>query len=153
MKEKKHVEYSKILATASLIIFLITLLSSLVFMGYLMLCTDVSLIDTAIFVTSISVTGSIYALTSKHYYNKSMMQNCANIRKGVYSEILNCRLSYNKEMLKLQNSYELEKDYIRDIDIENPFNEMSETALGRINHKLDETDDTSATDVEYDELH
>ena len=152
MKEKKHIEYSKILATASLIIFIVTLLASLGFMGYLMLYTDVTLIDTAIFATSISVTGSIYALTAKHYYNKAMMQNCANIRKGVYSEILNCRLSYNKEMIKLQNSYELTNEDIQDIDMENPFNEMSETALGRIGNKLDEVDDTSSVDVEYEEM-
>lgn len=150
MKEKKKIEYSKILATSSLLIFLITLFSSIGFVVYLMLFAEVTLIDTAIFATALTITGGIYGMTARHYYNKAGLENCSNIRKGVYAEILKNRLEYNKEMIKLKNKYELSDDDISEIELDNPFVSMSDEALGRINNKIDESDETNSTDVEIE---
>lgn len=149
MKEKK-LQYSKILATVSLLTFLIILFGSVGFMIYLMLYSDITILDTAIFVSALSITGSIYGLTAKHYYNKAALENCSNIRKGVYEEILKNRLKYNEEMIKLKSRYMLSDEEVAELELDNPFASMSDEALGRINSKIDEADESNSMDIEIE---
>ena len=114
---KKKIEYSKILATASLLLFLCTLLYGYVIMTYLILSESASLYDLAFFVTAITITGGVYMTTAKHYYSKSGLQNTAHIRNGVYEQIMKVRLQFIEENLKLQQKYNVSEMEISEIEM------------------------------------
>jgi hypothetical protein len=150
MKKNKHIEYSKILASASLIIFLLTLTISLFSMIYIMINGDPSLIDATIFVTSISVTGSLYGVTVKHYYSKSGLQNVAQIRKDTYREVMKVRLDYDEEKLKLINKYNVDECTIDEIEANAPFKDMSDSVIGQMTDKLNEVDSVNEAEPEIE---
>ena len=135
---KKKIEYSKILATASLLLFLCTLLYGYVVMTYLILSESASLYDLAFFVTAITITGGVYMTTAKHYYSKSGLQNTAHIRNGVYEQIMKVRLQFIEENLKLQQNYSVSEMEISEIEINSPFVEISDSFLSGTSMKLDE---------------
>ena len=145
---KKKIEYSKILATASLLLFLCTLLYGYVVMTYLILSESASLYDLAFFVTAITITGGVYMTTAKHYYSKSGLQNTAHIRNGVYKQVMKVRLDYIEEVLKLQQKYNVSEMEISEIEMNSPFVEISDSFLSGTSMKLDEVQSLNEAEPE-----
>ena len=145
---KKKIEYSKILATASLLLFLCTLLYGYVVMTYLILSEAASLYDLAFFVTAITITGGVYMTTAKHYYSKSGLQNTAHIRNGVYEQIMKVRLQFIEENLKLQQKYNVSEMEISEIEMNSPFVEISDSFLSGTSMKLDEVQSLNEAEPE-----
>lgn len=150
MKFNKKFEYSKILATASLLLFLCTLIYGYAIMTYLILSDTATLFDLAFFGTAITITGGVYMTTAKHYYSKSGLQNTCHIRNGVYEQIMKVRLNYIEEVLKLQNKYNVSEMEISDIETNSPFVEISESFLSGTSMKLDEVQSLNEAEPEGD---
>ena len=144
----KKIEYSKILATSSLLLFLCTLIYGYVIMTYLILSGTATLFDLAFFGTAITITGGVYMTTAKHYYSKSGLQNTCYIRNSVYEQIMKVRLQYVEEVLKLQEKYNITETEISDIEISSPFVEISESFLGGTSMKLDEVQSLNEAEPE-----
>ena len=145
---KKKFEYSKILATASLLLFLCTLLYGYTVMTYLILSESASLYDLAFFVTAITITGGVYMTTAKHYYSKSGLQNTAHIRNNVYEQIMKVRLQFIEENLKLQQKYNVSEMEISEIEMNSPFVEISDSFLSGTSMKLDEVQNLNEAEPE-----
>lgn len=145
---KKKIEYSKILATASLLLFLCTLIYGYVIMTYLIMGDTTTLFDLAFFGTAITITGGVFMTTTKHYYSKSGLQNTCYIRNNVYEQIMKVRLQYIEEVLKLQNKYNVTEMEISDIEANSPFVELSESFLSGTSMKLDEVQSLNEAEPE-----
>ena len=146
----KKTEYSKILATASMLLFICTLLYGYVVMTYLILSESASLYDLAFFVTAITITGGVYMTTAKHYYSKSGLQNTCHIRNGVYEQIMKVRLQYVEEVLKLQEKYNITEMEVSEIEADSPFVEISDSFLSGTSMKLDEVQSLNEAEPEGD---
>lgn len=134
----KKIEYSKILATVSMLLFVCTLIYGYVVMTNLIIHETATLFDLTFFVSAITITGGVFMTTAKHYYSKSGLQNTTHIRNGVYEQILKVRLQFIEENLKLQQKYNVSQDEINEIEMESPFVDISESFLGGTTMKIDE---------------
>lgn len=144
----KHIEFSKILATATMIIFSTVLLFCLYIMMLLIMSGNSNVYDYAVLTGAMTVTGGLFGTTIKHYYSKAGLQNVAQIRKGTYREIMEVRLKYEEELLKLQNKYNVSKETIEEIDYDSPFKEMSESVLSHTSSKIDEVENINEQEPE-----
>ena len=144
----KKFEYSKILATFSMLLFLGTLIYGYVVMTHLILAESDTIFDLAFFTSAITVTGGVFMTTAKHYYSKSGLQNTTCIRNGVYEQILKVRLQFIEEILKLQKKYNVSQDAINEIEMDSPFVEISESFLGGTTMKIDEVQSLNEAEPE-----
>ena len=145
---KKKIEYSKILATFSMLLFLCTLIYGYVVMTHLIMNESATIFDLTFFVSAITITGGVFMTTAKHYYSKSGLQNTTYIRNGVYEQILKVRLQFIEENLKLQKKYNVSQDEINEIEMESPFVEISESFLGGTTMKIDEVQSLNEAEPE-----
>lgn len=145
MNNKNHIEFSKIIATLSMIIFATTLLTCLGVMFYLIIVGQVGYTDFAVLTAAITVTGTVYAATAKFYYQKSGLQNCIQIKKSFYGDVMDIRVKYAERMLKLEqkyhkSSFEMEQD--------SPFVQMSEDAMNSIIGNIEENENINTREIE-----
>ena len=147
-QDKRKIEYSKILPTVSMILFVITLTVGFIAMFYLILNGIETVYDLAFFISGITITGGIWSMTNKYYYSKTGLQNVASIRKSTYEEVMNVRLKYIEEVVKLKKKYNIDDDEINSIDSDAPFEELSNSALSSITNKLDEVDNQNSAEPE-----
>lgn len=145
---KKKIEYSKIISTASLLLFLCTLIYGNAIMTYLILNSIATLFDLTFFITAITITGAVFMTTAKHYYSKSGLQNTCHIRNGVYKQIMKVRLQYIEEVLKLQEKYDVSEEEISEIEMNSPFVELSDSFLSGTSMKLDEVQNLNESEPE-----
>ena len=146
----KKFEFSKILATISMLLFIFTLLFCLVFISYIILYGTATIIDMAIFTSALTITGAVFMTTAKHYYSKSGLQNTCHIRNGVYEQIMNVRLKYIQEVLKLQKEYNISEMEISELEIDSPFVDISNSFLNGTSMKLDEVQTIHESEPEGD---
>ena len=149
---KKKIEYSKILATASLLLFICTLIYGYAVMTYLIVNNTATLFDLAFFGTAITITGGVFMTTAKHYYSKSGLQNTCHIRNGVYEQIMKVRLQYMEEVLKLREKYNVTEMEIDEVELNSPFVEISDSFLSCTSMKLDEVQSLNEAEPEGDIL-
>ena len=149
---KKKIEYSKILATASLLLFICTLVYGYAVMTYLIVNNTATLFDLAFFGTAITITGGVFMTTAKHYYSKSGLQNTCHIRNGVYEQIMKVRLQYMEEVLKLREKYNVTEMEIDEVELNSPFVEISDSFLSGTSMKLDEVQSLNEAEPEGDIL-
>ena len=113
---KNKLQFSKFLTTFTALLFIWCL-----FEGF---HTDFTIIlDTAVYVTSITVSGGIFGLCLKSYMSKSKAENIYKIQHGMYEDIMNIKLSYNEKMMKLLQEYQLTQSDIDMADIDSPIND------------------------------
>lgn len=143
---KRKPEYSKILPTVSMILFVVTLIVGFIAMFYLIINNIETLYDLAFFVSAITITGGIWSMTNKCYYSKTGLQNVASIRKSTYEEVMKVRLNYIEEVLKMRDKYNIDDSDISDIENSSPFQELSDSVLSSITSKLDDADEQSSSD-------
>lgn len=132
---KNKIQFSKILTIASALLFIWSLLKGFT--------TDFSAVyDTTVYVTSITVSGGIFGLCLKSYMSKSKAENIYKIQKGMYEDIMDIKLKYNENMMKLTQQYQMTQDDVDMVDINSPINEgmndiMSDMRENLNNHLYD----------------
>lgn len=52
-----------------------------------------------------TVTGGMVTLIIKYYMSKAKVENIYKIQKGMYDDLVENRLYYNEEMLKMHQTY------------------------------------------------
>ena len=110
------IQFSKLLTIFSLMLFIWCLAE-----GFNTDFTQVY--DTTIYVTSITVSGGIFGLCLKAYMSKSKAENIYKVQHGMYEDIMNIKLKYNEQMMKLTQEYNMTQNDIDMTDINSPFNE------------------------------
>lgn len=106
---KNKIQFSKILTILSFIMFVWTLYS-----GFS--ASFNQLYDISVYVTAITVSGSIFGVCLKSYMSKSKAENIYKIQKTMYEDIMDIKLYYNEEMMKLIQKYNLNQEDINMAD-------------------------------------
>ena len=114
-KEPK-IQFSKLLTIGSLLLFIWTLLKGL-YIDY------TSVYDTTVYVTAITISGGIFGVCLKAYMSKSKAENIYKVQKTMYEDIMDIKLKYNQQMMKLIQQYQISQDEIDINDMSNPISE------------------------------
>ena len=114
-KEPK-IQFSKLLTIGSLLLFVWTLLKGL-YIDY------ISVYDTTVYVTAITISGGIFGVCLKAYMSKSKAENIYKVQKTMYEDIMDIKLKYNQQMMKLIQEYQITQDEIDMNDMSNPISE------------------------------
>lgn len=110
------IQFSKLLTIGSLLLFIWTLLKGL-YIDY------TSVYDTTVYVTAITISGGIFGVCLKAYMSKSKAENIYKVQKTMYEDIMDIKLKYNQQMMKLIQEYQITQDEIDMNDMSNPINE------------------------------
>ena len=106
MKESR-IQFSKFLTIGSLLLFIWALLKGFT--------TDFNeILDTTVYVTSITVSGGIFGMCVKSYMSKAKAENIYKVQRAMYEDIMKVKLQYNEEMMKLNKQYNMTQN---DVDI------------------------------------
>ena len=105
MRTRKF-EFSKFVTLIVILLFIGTLISSIFYLYW----SDGNIIDSAIAVTAMTVTGGMVTLVIKHYMSKAKVENIYKIQLGMMEDLIKNRLTYNEEMYKLGKKYRLSED-------------------------------------------
>ena len=114
-KEPK-IQFSNLLTIGSLLLFVWTLLKGL-YIDY------TSVYDTTVYVTAITISGGIFGVCLKAYMSKSKAENIYKVQKTMYEDIMDIKLKYNQQMMKLIQEYQITQDEIDMNDMSNPISE------------------------------
>jgi membrane protein insertase Oxa1/YidC/SpoIIIJ len=106
---KNKVQFSKILTILSFIMFVWTL-----YCGFS--ASFNQLYDISVYVTAITVSGGIFGVCLKSYMSKSKAENIYKVQKTMYEDIMDIKLYYNEEMMKLIQKYNLNQEDVNMAD-------------------------------------
>ena len=95
---KNKIQFSKMLTILSFMMFVWTLYS-----GFS--ASFNQLYDISVYVTAITVSGGIFGVCLKSYMSKSKAENIYKVQKTMYEDIMDIKLYYNEEMMKLIQKY------------------------------------------------
>ena len=106
---KNKVQFSKILTILSFMMFVWTL-----YCGFS--ASFNQLYDISVYVTAITVSGGIFGVCLKSYMSKSKAENIYKVQKTMYEDIMDIKLYYNEEMMKLIQKYNLNQEDVNMAD-------------------------------------
>lgn len=109
--------------------------------------SSVTYMDTAIFVACITAVSGILGAIITKYLNNSNCENIPRIQMGLYKDSMDLRLEYNQKMLELKHKYEVDDDYINQIESESHVDEFSDSVLNNAISDLDLKSSQSREDV------
>jgi len=128
MREPR-VQFSKILTIGSLSLFIWALLK-----GFTTNFSEI--LDTTVYVTSITVSGSIFGMCVKSYMSKAKAENIYKVQRTMYEDIMKVKLQYNEEMMKLNKRYNVTQDEIDVIDLLSPINDGVDSVLSDMKENI-----------------
>lgn len=129
------VQFSKFLTIFSVVLFIWCL-----FEGFNTHFGEVY--DTAVYVTSITVSGGIFGLCLKSYMSKAKAENIYKVQHGMYEDIMDIKLKYNERMMQLTQEYQMTQSDVDMMDVDSPINDgindiMSDMRENVNNHLYD----------------
>lgn len=134
-------QYSKIWPIITGILFLVCLV-----IGFKADLTSV--LDTSVYVTSITVSGAIFGSTLVWYCKKSQSENVYKLKVGLYKEVSKERLKFNERMMELKKEYSMSDDDVMNIENQSDMDEMMDESLSSAKTSLDTDMDNATTDPE-----
>lgn len=128
MKEPR-IQFSKLLTIGSLSLFIWAL-----FKGF---STNFSeILDTTVYVTSITVSGGIFGMCVKSYMSKAKAENVYKVQRTMYEDIMKVKLQYNEEMIKLNKQYNTTQGDIDVIDFSSPIDDGVDSILSDMKESI-----------------
>ena len=109
--------------------------------------SNLTYMDTAIFVACITSVGGILGAIITKYYNNSNSENIPKIQMALFKKSMDLRLKYNEEMMKLKKQYEFTSDDIAEIEGSSHMDDVSESILSEAINELDTRSAQSHEDV------
>lgn len=127
--KKEPIQFSKLLTIGSLCLFVWSLLQ-----GFTTDFTQVY--DTTVYVTAITISGGIFGVCLKSYMSKSKAENIYKVQRAMYEDIMNIKLSYNENMMKLIQQYHLTQEDIDMNDTISPINDGVDDVLNDMKENI-----------------
>ena len=109
--------------------------------------SSVTYMDTAIFVACITAVSSILGAIITKYLNNSNCENIPKIQTELYKTSMDIRLMYNQRMMELKRKYDIDDDYIMQIENDSHIDDVSESILNNVITELDIKSSQSHEDV------
>lgn len=130
MKKEPKIQFSKLLAMGSFVLFIWTL-----YRGLYVDFTEV--LDTTINVTAITISGGIFGVCIKSYMSKSKAENIYKIQQSMYENMMDIKLNYNKKMMKLIHQYNVSQEEIDMYDVSNPIEDGVNSVVNDMKNNID----------------
>ncbi len=140
VKNDKKVTFSKAIPIVTCAIFVITIVASII-------CVNLNqnVLDTTVMVTAISVTGAIFGSSLIWYFKKAGSENQYKLRMSMYEDVVNQRLYFTEEMLKLRIKYGASEEDIAMIDQEGEIDDLMDETFQNMNNKMNQEQDDFET--------
>lgn len=132
-RNSKKVTTSKIWLAITGIIFVLVVIFSMYSITH-----SESVFDTTVYVTAITVAGGIFGSNLVWYSKKSASENHYKLRMSMYEDVVNQRLYFNEEMLKLKQKYNITDEEISELDISGDIDEIMDDELTNMKSKMDQ---------------
>lgn len=140
---------SKVLVFMSILVFIVFTIVG--FVGtFMSMSTQKQVVDVAVFVTAITISGTSFTYAVKNYYKKSGSENLVKIQATTYKQIMDIRLNYNEKMLQLKQKYNVSNEEISDIENESPIDDISENLLMGINNSMESKLNDINSDIDFE---
>ena len=139
-KNDKKVTFSKGIPVVTGVLFILTLIVCIVCINL-----NQNIFDTAVMVTAISVTGAIFGSSLIWYFKKAGSENQYKLRMSMYEDVVNQRLYFTEEMLKLRIKYCASEDDIAEIDAIGEIDDLMEETFQNMNNKMNQEQDEFET--------
>lgn len=139
-KNDKPVTFSKGIPVVTGSLFIITLLVCVFLSNF-----NKNVYDTTVMVTAISVTGAIFGSSLIWYFKKAGSENQYKLRMSMYEDVVNQRLYFTEEMLKLRIKYGASEEDIAMIDDEGEIDDLMEETFQNMNNKMNQEQDELET--------
>ncbi|MBR6289396.1 MAG: hypothetical protein IKR19_08675 [Acholeplasmatales bacterium] len=140
VKNDKKVTYSKGIPIITGALFILTLIVCIILSNF-----NKNVFDTTVMVTSISVTGAIFGSSLIWYFKKAGSENQYKLRMSMYEDVVNQRLYFTEEMLKLRIKYGASEDDIAEIDAIGEIDDLMEETFQNMNNKMNQEQDEFET--------
>ena len=139
-KNDKPVTFSKGIPVVTGSLFILTLLVCVFLSNF-----NKNVYDTTVMVTAISVTGAIFGSSLIWYFKKAGSENQYKLRMSMYEDVVNQRLYFTEEMLKLRIKYGASEEDIAMIDDEGEIDDLMEETFQNMNNKMNQEQDELET--------
>lgn len=137
------------------------IITGLIFIGVILGCFiitafQIDVFDTTVYVTAITVSGTIFGANLGWYAKKSTYENHYKLRMSMYRDLVNSRLYYNNEMMKLRKRYGVCSEDLSEIEESGEIDDIMESEsnndIEKSNSDRDEIEDGSDYDKFNDSL-
>lgn len=126
-------QYSKKLPIFSGIIFILTVAAS-----FFILSNGVGACDTTVCVTAITITGGVFATNIGVYSHKAQIENVYKLKKDLYITANEQQIKYNREMLELEQKFNISKENIEALKYDSQLDEFKDSAISDIQNTIDD---------------
>ena len=109
--------------------------------GLISISFSPTVFDTTVYATAITVSGAIFGSNLVWYAKKSASENQYKLRMSMYEDVVNQRLYFNEEMLKLKQKYNACDEDIEQINMNGEIDEFMDDALNDVRGGLDSSRD------------
>jgi hypothetical protein len=140
VKNDKKVTYSKGIPLVTGSLFIVTLIVCVILANF-----NKNVFDTTVMVTAISVTGAIFGSSLIWYFKKAGSENQYKLRMSMYEDVVNQRLYFTEEILKLRIKYGASEEDIAEIDNIGEIDNLMEETFQNINNKMNQEQDEFET--------
>lgn len=140
-KEKKKVQYSKLLP----------IITGIIFVGCLYHVFSIHLesyVDLTVMATCITVSGGIFGSTILGYVKKAQSENNVKLKIEMYKVASHERLKYNEQMMILKKKYEFSDEQIMELENDSPMGGFEYEALSDISDVINMAESDAETLVE-----
>lgn len=140
-KEKKKIQYSKLLP----------IITGIIFIGCLYHVFSIRLesyVDLTVMATCITVSGGIFGSTILGYVKKAQSENNVKLKIEMYKVASSERLKYNEQMMILKKKYEFSDEQIMELENDSPMDDYEVEALSSIQSIINMAENEAETPVE-----
>lgn len=131
------IQYSKLLAITVIIVYVATLIYTLV-----------SGVDTTVAMTALTVSGSIALTTIIFYMKNSWVEKTARVKLDIVKETAKNRLDYNKKMLLFLKENGLSREQLDEVEMDSVIDDIDNNSVDSLNNSIDSTLDEASSDIE-----
>lgn len=137
----RGLSYSKVLILLTSIIFIACLVVG--FKG-----AKENYMDTAVYVTAISVSGGICGTSILYYFKKAQAENTMKLRIAIYQAAAKERLKFNESMMELMQEYKLNEEDIMHMELYSDMDEFMNDAVMNLDSSNEMSLQSATSEIE-----
>lgn len=138
MRESEMSKHNKAFSTSKLCILTTgSIFICIIIAVFILINYKQDMLDTAIYGTMITVSGTIFGSNLCWYSKKAASENHYKLRMSMYVDTVTQRLYFNEEMMKLKIKYNMSDEDIEAINGEGDIDELMDDSLQSVKDKLD----------------
>lgn len=147
VNDTKKFTFSKLWLVITGIIFIVVIMCTFIISFF-----QIDVFDTTVYVSAITASGAIFGANLGWYAKKSTYENHYKLRMSMYRDLVNNRLYYNNEMMKLRKRYGLAAEDISEIEDSGEIDDIMESESSNDIEKSNSDRDEIENGSDYDKF-